>query len=99
MYYSVLSVFLHAPSCAYIPYRLSEISSNVERLLNGPFCFVQTEDGKIVSVHHDPNERSQIVNFKKGIAAAFQANFKNTHVEVEEDTQSKHHSRYRLINV
>eukprot|EP00731_Ephydatia_muelleri_P031258 Em0022g772a len=74
--------------------RLSEISSNVERLLNGPFCFVQTEDGKIVSVHHDPNERSQIVNFKKGIAAAFQANFKNTHVEVEEDTQSKHHSRY-----
>ncbi|KAL5489161.1 hypothetical protein EMCRGX_G018221 [Ephydatia muelleri] len=73
---------------------LSQVSGDVEKLLNGPFCFVQTEDGRIVSVHHNPEERAQVVNFKKGIAAAFQANFKYTRVEVEEDTQSKHYSQY-----
>ena len=74
--------------------RLSQVSGDVEKLLGGQFCFVQTEDGKIVSVHHNPDERAQVVNFKKGIAAAFQANFKHTRVAVEEDTLSKHYSRY-----
>ena len=49
-----------------------------------------------MSVHHNPDECTQVVNFKKGIAAAFQANFKNTHIEIEEDTQSKHYAKYRL---
>lgn len=80
-------------------FRRIGVSSDVNKLLSGPFCFVQASDGKIVSVHYKPGERAQIVNFKKGIAAAFQANFKNTHIEVEEDTQSRHYSRYRLINV
>ncbi|KAL5489148.1 hypothetical protein EMCRGX_G018206 [Ephydatia muelleri] len=71
-----------------------QLSSDAEQLLSGPFCFVQTVDGKIVSVHHNPDECTQVVNFKKGIAAAFQANFKNTHIEIEEDTQSKHYAKY-----
>ena len=85
-----------SPPCV-ISYRSSQVSGDVAKLLNGPFCFVQSEDGKIVSVLHNPEEKAQVVNFKKGIAAAFQANFKHTRVEVEEDTQSKHYSRYRLV--
>ena len=50
-----------------------------------------------MSVHHNQDESAQVVNFKKGIAAAFQANFKNTHIEIEEDTQSKHYAKYRLV--
>ena len=92
----ILYTFFLIAACV-ISYRLSQVSGDVEKLLNGLFCFVQTEDGKIVSVHHNPNERAQVVNFKKGIAAAFQANFKHTSVEVEEDTQSKHYSQYRLV--
>ena len=49
-----------------------------------------------MSVQHSPDERVSIVNLKKGIAAAFQGNFKRTAQEVEEDTQSKHISHYRL---
>ncbi|KAL5489314.1 hypothetical protein EMCRGX_G018392 [Ephydatia muelleri] len=71
-----------------------QVSEDADKLLSRPFCFVQTEDGKVVSVYHNLDEMAQIVNFKKGIAAAFQANFKNTHVEMEEDTQSKHYAQY-----
>ena len=52
-----------------------------------------------MSVQHRPEEKTSIVNFKKGIAAAFQANFKKTVEEVEEDTQSKHISHYRLVKI
>ena len=64
--------------------------------MSGPFCFVQAKDGKVVSVQYNPEEKLQIVNYKKGIAAAFQANFKKTSVEIEEDTQSRHYSHYRF---
>lgn len=74
-----------------------EASAAANVLMSEAFCFVQTEDGKVVSVQHNPTEKTQIVNYKKGIAAAFQANFKKTEVEIEEDTQSTHHSRYRLV--
>ena len=50
-----------------------------------------------MSVHYNPTEKLQIVNYKKGIAAAFQANFKKTAVEIEEDTQSRHYSHYRFV--
>lgn len=59
------------------------------------FCFVQTEDGKVVAVHHPHSDKPDIVNFKKSIAAAFQSNFKQTENEEEEDPQSKHTSHYR----
>ena len=58
---------------------------------------MQTEDGKIVAVQHPSKENTEVVNFKKNIAAAFQANFKGTADEVEEDTMSLHHSHYRFV--
>ena len=50
-----------------------------------------------MSVHYSPHDTSEVVNVKKGIAAAFQGNFKNTEVEVEQDIQSKHYSHYRFV--
>ena len=67
----------------------------VKQQMSGWFCFVQTNDGKIVSVIHPQNEEVGIVNFKKGVASAFQANFKGTAEEIEIDTQSMHQSHYR----
>ena len=74
---------------------LQESSETANYLLSGPFCFVQTSDGKIVSVHYGPDEKPAIVNLKKAVAAAFQANFKYTEQEVEEDTLTTHVSQYR----
>ena len=83
-------------SGAFRNFRQEEINQAANELLKEPFCFIQTSDGKVVSVQHSPDERASIVNLKKGIAAAFQGNFKRTAQEVEEDTQSKHVSHYRL---
>ena len=77
------------------PNRYQRRSTN--QLLSGWFCFVQTSDGKIVAVHHASNESSDALNFKKSIAAAFQANFKGTEQEEEDDPQSDHISHYRYI--
>ena len=65
--------------------------------LSGWFCFVQTSEGQIVAVYHSQTEDNEAVNFKKGIAAAFQANFKGTAEETEIDPGSKHISHYRLV--
>lgn len=70
-----------------------------DKLLSKWFCFVQTEDGKVVAVQHPCQENAEVVNFKKNIAAAFQANFKGTTDEEEEDTMSLHHSHYRSVLV
>ena len=63
-------------------------------LLAGWFCFVQTEDGKVVTVQHSPRETEKTVDFKRAIAAAFQANFKGTSEAMESDPQSTHMSHY-----
>jgi hypothetical protein len=65
--------------------------------LSGWFCFVQTSEGRVVSVFHSRTEDSEAVTFKKGIAAAFQANFRGTFEETEIDTNSKHLSHYRFV--
>eukprot|EP00731_Ephydatia_muelleri_P006400 Em0003g648a len=78
---------------------LQESSETANYLLSGPFCFVQTSEGKIVSVHYGPDEKPAIVNLKKAVAAAFQANFKYTEQEVEEDTLTTHVSQYRYENL
>lgn len=67
--------------------------------MSGWFCFVQTSDGKVVSVVHSQNEDNHIVNFKKGIAAAFQTNFRGTAEEIEIDSQSRHQSHYRSVHL
>ena len=89
----MLLISLHVVIIAPL-YSLPEVTESANKLLSGEFCFVQGEDGKVLSVYHDPSEKTEIANYKKGIAAAFQANFKNTEVEVEEDTQSKHYAHY-----
>ena len=70
-------------------------TSSLEKLLANWFCFVQTEDGKVVEVYHPKDELPDIANFKKSIAAAFQANFKGTEEETEVDPQSVHMAHYR----
>jgi HEAT repeat protein len=62
--------------------------------LSGWFCFVQTSFGQVVSVFHSTTEEVEVVNIKKGIASAFQANLRGTTEETEIDPQSKHTSHY-----
>lgn len=69
-----------------------------DKMMSGDFCFVQTEDGKVVEVNYPDGESSEAINFKKGIAAAFQTNFKGTTQEEEEDTTSLHQSTYRYVD-
>ena len=57
----------------------------MEKCLSVDFCFVQTEDGKIMEVYHESSSNPSRVNIKKSIAAAFQANFKGTDKELEAD--------------
>ena len=58
---------------------------------------MQTNDGKIVVVHHASDENNDAVDFKKSIAAAFQANFKGTEQEKEDDPLSDHIAHYQYI--
>ena len=58
---------------------------------------MQASDGKIVAVHHAVDETDDAVDFKKSVAAAFQANFKGTEQEEEDDPQSDHIAHYRYI--
>ena len=67
----------------------------MDKLLVGWFCFVQTVEGKVVTVFHASTDDPQAVNLKKSITAAFQANFKGTEEEEEIDPQSTHISHYR----
>ncbi len=68
---------------------------SADRLLSGWFCFIQTDGGKVVAVYHSTDDKPDIVNFKKSVAASFQSNFKQTEEEEEDDPQSKHMSHYR----
>jgi hypothetical protein len=70
------------------------VNNLAKQHMSGWFCFIQTSDGKVVAVAHPQNEEVQVVNFKKGIAAAFQANFRGTAEEIETDPQSMHHTHY-----
>ena len=50
-----------------------------------------------MAVHHASDENNESVDFKKSIAAAFQANFKGTEQEEEDDPQSDHSAHYRYV--
>ena len=80
----------------YIVCYYSTLQGYAVDMLSGWFCFVQTSEGRVVSVFHSRTEDSEAVTFKKGIAAAFQANFRGTLEETEIDTNSKHLSHYRF---
>ena len=63
-------------------------------MVKGWFKFVQTQDGSVPAVYHANDEDSDIINFKKAIAAAFQANFIGTDSKLESDPQSLHLAHY-----
>ena len=63
--------------------------------LNNTFCFLQTKHGNILAVQYNRNESDDVINLKKRIAAAFQANFGDTPKVIEVDPLSKHWSHYR----
>jgi HEAT repeat protein len=64
-------------------------------LLQGWFHFVQTEDGSIPIIRHSKEEDGEVVNTKKAVVAAFQANFMGTEQKEEADPQSLHTSHYK----
>ena len=66
--------------------------------LKGEFCYVQTENGKIVSIHYSPTEDKDVVNVKRGITGAFQANFNNQKEVEESDPGSSHISHYKYVS-
>ena len=66
--------------------------------LDGELCYVQTSDGKIVSIHYALTDNFEGINIKRSIASTFQANFDGNQEEVEEtDVGSIHTSHYRCI--
>ena len=71
-----------------------ETPRSIDNMMKGWFKFVQTEDGSIPAVFHSRSEDSAAVNFKKTIAAAFQANFEGTASKMEADSQSIHKAKY-----
>lgn len=71
-----------------------KVVKSFDDLVSGWFKFVQTEDGAVPAVYHDSSEDIDAVNFKKQIAAAFQANFKGAGERLEADPQSLHVAQY-----
>ena len=71
------------------------IVDSFDELVLGWFKFVQVEDGSIPAVYHDIEEDVDVINIKKQITAAFQANFQGTGSRLEADPQSLHVAQYR----
>ena len=67
--------------------------------MQGWFEFVQTEDGSIPVIRHSREEDPEIINIKKSVVSAFQANFKGTKVKEEADPQSHHKAKYTYAYV
>ena len=65
--------------------------------LKGEFCYVQTRNGKIASIHYSSTEDEEDINIKRGIAGAFQANYDNEEEVEETDPGSTHISHYRYV--
>ena len=65
--------------------------------MKGLFHFVQTEDGSIPVTIFSREEDREIVNIKKAVVSAFQANFEGSKFKEEADPQSLHKSEYRYI--
>ena len=64
--------------------------------LKGELCYIQTSDGKIVTVHYGITDNYEGINIKQSIASTFQANFDSNQQDVEEiDPSSVHTSHYR----
>ena len=66
--------------------------------MGGWFQFVQTEDGSIPVTRFSREEDREIVNIKKAVVSAFQANFEGTNVKEEADPQSLHTAEYTYVS-
>ena len=66
----------------------------VREKMGGWFQFVQTEEGSIPVTRFSREEEREIVNIKKAVVSAFQANFEGTSVKEEADPQSLHTAEY-----
>ena len=101
--YRVLSLYLQITMFSYLlqhsdtmNYTYDDQQQFLADKLQGEFCYVQTSDGKIVSVHYGTTENHEAINIKRSIASTFQANFDNANFDVEEaDASSVHTSHYR----
>ena len=68
--------------------------------LDGELCYVQTSNGKIVSIHYGMTDDYEGINIKRSIASTFQANFDSSQEDVEEtDAGSVHTSHYRYSSI
>ena len=67
--------------------------------MQGWFEFVQTEDGSIPVTRYSREEDPEVMNIKKAVVSAFQANFKGTKVKEEADPQSHHKAEYTYAYV
>ena len=74
---------------------IPEAPSVSQQLFDWGFCFVRTGDGRIAYVIYSAKEDPQVVNIKKGIVSAFQANFGNDLSRNETDVSGTHRARYR----
>ena len=74
-----------------------EAESHYNEVMMGWFHFAQTEDGSIPATYYSREEDGEIVNTKKAIVSAFQANFLGTKVKEEADLQSMHKAIYRYV--
>lgn len=77
--------------------QLSPWASLNDLLFMKDFCFVQAEDGRIVDVMYPIGENIQVVNIKKSIASAFQANFKHDRARDEADVSGIHRANYKYV--
>ena len=92
VHYARSSIHMHV--CSNAVNHTSEMAD----ALQGEFCYVQTSDGKIVSVHYGTTENDEAINIKRSIASTFQANFDRDKSDVEEaDPGSVHTSHYRCV--
>ena len=74
-----------------------EVEKEYIARMQGWFEFVQTEDGSIPVIRHSREEDAEVINIKKAVASAFQANFKGTKVKEEADPQSHHKAEYTYV--
>ena len=76
-----------------------EGEKNYAAKMQGWFEFVQTEDGSIPVTRYSREEDPEVMNIKKAVVSAFQANFEGTKVKEEADPQSHHKAEYTYAYV
>jgi len=74
---------------------MERITTFIGKCLKGEFCYLQTDNRKIVSVHCSPTDDHKGINIKRGIASSFQAKFGIKIKTEKSGPGSLHVSHYR----